>query len=225
MEVVELFPTCLTKTLYSEHKKFKEVFYNNFHNYVPKSGFPLGEESGYVNIHNDVDIAFFFKFVSEQIREYLRVLGVNNSVWDVNLVKTWLNSYESGTIPVHNHKDAHLTWVYYINIPEGKSYPLSIHSNNTANDLTDGLFEFDTVHNIFSAGTVEYIPVEGTLLIFPSTLEHGVSSFEKTPEVYSNNPSLHMSKRASMAGDVVLTFKETSKRSRGLQPVRNWKTF
>jgi len=225
MEVVELFPTCLTKTLYDEHSKFKEVFYKNFHKHVPESGDPLGEQSGHVNIHNDVDMAFFFKFVSDQAREYLRTLGVDDSVWEVNLIKTWINSYQYGKIPKHNHSDSHLTWVYYLNVPEDRNYPLRLFNNNPANDLTNGLFEDDTQHNIFSAGVIEYIPSEGFLLVFPSSLDHEVADTPKGAEIYSNNPVHHRPKRASLAGDIVLTFKETSTRARGLQPARNWKSF
>ena len=228
MQIFSLFPTCVTSTIYEDHEKLKKVFFQNFKNHVPESGYPLGEASGHVSIHNDPDMAFFFKFVSDTAREYLKILGVDESIWEVNLVKTWLNSFSFNSVPPHNHADAHLTWIYYMNVPEGKAHPLVLLKNNAVNDLTNGLFENDTTHNQFSASRLEHTPTEGELMFLPSNLDHQTALLEKnSPEIHfpTNDHKIHMHNRISISGDIVLTFKETSKRSRGLQPVSNWKKF
>jgi len=127
-------------------------------------------------------------------------------------------------VPPHNHADAHLSFVYYINVPDDKASPLHmIAPDERLNDLVGGMFlrnkniEAVKYNNQYNCNSVEFRPYEGALIIFPARLKHFVESTQPSDNIEN--------RRISLAGDFILTFKETTARSMGLQPISNWRSM
>lgn len=222
MKTFDIFPTLIGSETYSDHEQFKSIFFENVENYLGEDGV-TGEASGHVDLHLNPKFEDFFKFVSSQANDYVETLVGSKDIWEPWIVKTWFSDFSVGA---HDHADAHLSFVYYVNVPTNKQYPLHfIPPVDRLNDLTKGMFLFNKDHpainnyNQYNCHSVSFGPEEGTLILFPARLQHAVESLNPKPgETIKDS-------RVSLAGDIVLTFKEKTARSMGLQPVSMWRSF
>jgi hypothetical protein len=220
MKTYDLFPTLVATETYEHQDQFKQIFFDNLPKYLREDGI-TGEQSGHVDLHLNQDFEEFFRFVSGIADEYIETLVGTKETWEPWLVKTWFSDFN---VPAHNHDDAHLSFVYYVNVPEAAAYPLHLLPPlDQTNDLTTGMFlghknvKAVEYNNQYNCNSVEFRPTEGTLLIFPAKLRHMVET-HKT-ELHPNIKD----RRISLAGDFVLTLKEKTARSMGLQPISNWR--
>lgn len=222
MKTYDLFPTLVATETYNSHSEFKQTFFDNLTKYLREDGI-TGEQSGHVDLHLNPDFEEFFKFVSGVAEEYIETLVGSKDMWEPWLTKTWFSDFN---VPAHNHEDAHLSFVYYVNVPQKAEYPLHfLPPLNRPNDLINGMFlphkDIKAVeyNNQYNCNSVEFTPVEGVLAIFPAKLRHMV-------EIYRTERAEKMEdRRISLAGDFVLTFKEKTARSMGLQPISSWRNF
>lgn len=222
MKTFDLFPTLVATEAYKSHSEFKHTFFNNLPKYIREDGI-TGEHSGNVDLHLNPDFEEFFKFVSGVAEEYIDTLVGSKDMWQPWLVKTWFSDF---CVPAHNHEDAHLSFVYYVNVPKEAKRPLHfLPPVDRANDLTSGMFlayehtKAVEYNNQYNCNSVVFNPVEGTLVLFPAKLSHMV---ENTKD---EQPANMEDRRISLAGDFVLTFKEKQARSMGLQPISSWRNF
>jgi len=99
--------------------------------------------------------------------------------------------------------------------------PLAIFED--LNDLVNGMFLANknsavvVYNNQYNCNSVEFQPYEGALIIFPAKLHHFVESTKPSDNIKN--------RRISLAGDFILTLKEPTARSMGLQPINNWRQF
>jgi hypothetical protein len=220
MKTFDLFPTLVTTETYEQHDEFKQVFFDNLPKYLRDDGI-TGEQSGHVDLHLNPDFEKFFQFVSSVANEYIDTLIGTKDIWEPWLVKSWFSDF---SVPAHDHSDAHLSFVYYVNVPNDKQFPLHfIPPIDRLNDLVSGMFlnnkniEVVREFNQYNCTSVAFTPEEGTIIFFPAKLKHMVSS--------GNYESDIRARRISLAGDIILTFKETTARSMGLQPLSNWRSM
>jgi hypothetical protein len=157
-------------------------------------------------------------------------------VYTFNLVKTWFSAIKEASIPQHDHSDAHLSFAYYVNIPdEAPSAEIRfVAPRPQPNDLHSGMFgqTFDGIYpvkewNIFNSPSWGFTPMEGSLFVFPASLSHFTNNNIKNPTQNTKSADIDIlkKKRICLAGDFILTFANKSNRSMGIQPVSNWKTF
>ena len=222
MKTFDLFPTLVGTETYTSHKQFKQVFFDNLPKYIREDGL-TGEQSGHIDLHLNPDFEDLFKFISSVAEDYIDTLVGTKDTWQPWLVKTWFSDF---SVPAHNHEDAHLSFVYYVNVPREAKHPLHfMPPANRCNDLTNGMFlaHKDTAavayNNQYNCNSVLFTPEEGVLVIFPAKLRHAVENLTKT------TPPKIEDRRISLAGDFVLTLKEPTARSMGLQPISNWRQF
>lgn len=222
MKTYDLFPTLVGSEQYKDHAQFKKIFFNNLPKYAREDGV-TGEASGHVDLHLNPDFEDFFRFISVVANDYIKTLVGSKDIWEPWLVKTWFSDF---SVPLHDHADAHLSFVYYVNVPENQASPLHfIPPIDRMNDLTNGMFllnrDVDVVsqYNNYNCSSVAFTPQEGMVLIFPARLKHVVET--------NLNKELDdiRQRRISIAGDFILTFKEATTRSMGLQPLRNWRSM
>lgn len=220
MKTYDLFPTLVGTEIYSKHDEFKRIFFSNLPKYLREDGI-TGEESGHVDLHLNSDFEDFFKFVSNTAEEYIQELIGSKDIWELWLVKTWFSDF---SVPSHNHEDAHLSFVYYVNVPIDVASPLHmIPPGNRANDLVSGMFldsKTDEVlkeYNQYNCKSVRFEPKEGGLIVFPSKINHVVEDVRKKDRIED--------RRISIAGDFILTYKKQNCRSMGLQPIQNWRSM
>jgi len=222
MKTYDLFPTLVATETYEHHDQFKQIFFDNLPKYLREDGI-TGEESGHVDLHLNPDFEEFFRFVSGVANEYIETLVGTKEIWESWLVKTWFSDFN---VPMHNHGDAHLSFVYYVNVPEIAAYPLHLLPPiDRPNDLTTGMFLANKdakaveYNNQYNCNSVEFRPSEGILLVFPAKLGHMVKTHK------TDQPPNIKDRRISLAGDFILTFKEKTARSMGLQPISNWRSM
>lgn len=223
MQTINLFPTLVGIDTYSEHQVFKKIFFEQLRLYTRQDGV-TGEASGFVDLQLNQQFEHFFKYVSSVANQYIRTLVGSDDVWDLWLVKSWYNNF---AVPRHDHSDSHLSFTYYVNVPEGLDQPLHfVTPDENLNDLTKGMFLGELnkplafERNQYNCASAAFPAIEGMLNVFPSRLQHFVEAPTRLP--ISEDP---LDCRVSIAGDFVLTFKQTTPRSMGLQPVSNWRTF
>lgn len=222
MKTFDLFPTLVATETYTDHEQFKQIFFENLPKYLREDGI-TGEESGHIDLHLNPDFEDLFKFVAGVAEDYIEELVGSKDIWQPWLVKTWFSDFN---VPVHNHDDAHLSFVYYVSVPNAVANPLHfMPPADRCNDLTTGMFLANKTipavkySNQYNCNSVLFVPEEGALVVFPAKLRHMVENTTKQLE-----PDIK-DRRISLAGDFVLTFKEPTARSMGLQPISNWRNF
>lgn len=222
MKTFDLFPTLVGVDLYDDRNSFKKTFFDSIDQYKREDGV-TGEASGNVDLHTNPYFTNIFTFISNVAQQYIEKIVGTKDIWEPWLVKSWFSDF---SVPAHDHADAHLSFVYYVNVPAGQANPLHfIPSNDRANDLVNGMFlpnkDIDVVteYNNYNCSSATFVPQEGMVIVFPARLRHVVE-----PDL-NERPETIQDRRISIAGDFILTFKEKTPRSMGLQPVSNWRTF
>lgn len=212
------------------HKQFKDIFYNNLSKYVHPEG--IDGEHADVAFHHNTEFDFFFKEMTDFGKKYLETLSLDPEEYDLHLVKCWWHSISKNHIPMHNHSDAHLSFVYYVNVPADTGLlHFQADPQNFANDLTKGLFLEDyngklpiKNYNYFNAMSVSYETKEAKVIVFPATLNHMTTVYNDKDTVTSDVEVIKK-RRISVSGDFLITYKNTKNIAMGLQPVKNWRNF
>ncbi len=226
------FPTLVCDFECESHDQFKTIFYNNLEKYVHPEG--LEGEHANLAFHHNEEFNFFFEEITNCAKQYLSAMALDPEQWDFNLVKCWWQSLTNNNIPMHNHSDAHLSFVYYANVPPESGNLIFQHDRTFMNDLTHGMFMDDyekqlpmKSYNAFNSMSVAYEAREGLIVVFPASLDHMTTPMLDALEGDAQTADVDIIKkrRISIAGDFLLTFKNPKHTAMGLQPVKNWRNF
>jgi hypothetical protein len=222
----KLFPTLITEFHYPDKDNFKQIFIDNIFKFTTPEGYSE-EKTGHVTLHHNKNFEQLFKFSTESVKQYVNRLHIDIDKFDFNVVKTWMNIKKTAKTQRHAHPDAHISFTYYINMPENcllpirfyhpepvEPYPGSIENNNTKK-----------IWDEINSSTWSFTPKEGQLFVFPSMLQHdtiGENLFKKEPGINKENILQY---RLCLAGDILLTYKDKTPSPIGIQPVKNWRKF
>jgi hypothetical protein len=225
-----IFPTLIGEFEYEFPEQFKETFFECVHNYVDQHG-NSNEKTGHVAIHHGPEFEPLYQFIGQCINRHLSAYGSDPDQMDAYIVKSWLNIIRDIQTPYHSHADAHLSFVYYVNLPNDIVEPIRFfnESNFGRFEPYPGFTKYANHSNKWdhiNAQSWEFYPSEGNLIIFPANMPHDTELKNgSVKNMESQNFPLEKmkTKRISIAGDVILTFKEKTGVSMGLQPVKNWK--
>lgn len=162
-----------------------------------------GDLHGVEQIHTYPEFAWIVEQVEAHTAIYLEELGVDLSKVDLYIQRAWpIITRPEQEIGAHCHNTAHISAVYYINVPtEEGADPGSLVFFNDArvNEVSPGLGSENTAivdaDNSLNQLYATYPPVEGRLLLFPAKQRHAVTMNE-TEEL-----------RLSLSFDIVLTAK------------------
>ena len=226
MIVHALFPIIVCQFNYPNHKEFKELFFNNSMKHLNSSGYS-DEMTGHVTIHHEETYADMYKFLVSSVRNYLDVLNVQHSSFEVNVIKSWLNILENRNTPMHAHKDAHISTSYYANTPKETNQPIRFHNYDQRIEPYAGclLHNNNGKWDMANSYSWEFLPKEGDLFVFPSSLMHDTIVSNSGKETGVRNKEHFLRKRVCIASDVLLTYKEKKASPLGIQPVVNWRNF
>lgn len=206
-----LFPTAVGSYQCERHDEFKNIFLERMPHHCAaheNGGLFSGESSGYIYVHTDSALTELFKFVGDGVRAYLDLLNFDHSRVDVNIVKTWISVTDSNTVtPVHAHATSHLSFVYYMQMPENAD-AISFQTQRNANEPYYGAFDGGSprqksmVNNYNALNSNQsLVPTkEGEMLVFPSTVFHGTTKIGDMGD----------GQRIALAGDVLLVFNESN---------------
>jgi Putative 2OG-Fe(II) oxygenase len=222
-----IFPTLIIQDQYPNAYEFKPIFMNKLMKYMTIDGFS-SEFTGHVNIHHEEAYAPLFVYISEMIAEYVRAIGIDPEIFDINIIKTWMNITKERHTPFHNHEDAQLSFTYYANIPENLEKPLVFcNAPPHNNDPYYGMIKFNANEtNRWNEYDHKFVPSEGDLFIFPSTLNHYTVGYgTEEPDTGCKHVSDLYTKRVCLAGDIIFTYRKNMPRPTGIQPTSNWRIF
>lgn len=221
-----LFPTLVGEWKHSNPESIKEIFFKNALRHFDEYGYSM-ETTGNVDLHLDPQFDPLFTFVAQCAQEYIDKVSLDRSVFDLNLIKTWLNVITEFHTPYHNHQDAHLSFVYYVQIPEGLDKPIYFSSEHKPNELYHGMTNANIVDwNTWNSPTWFFKPQEGQLFMFPGKLYHHTGGYGSgQPDLGCKTLEDLKPRRISIAGDFLLTYNRRIGRAYGIQPVSNWRQF
>ena len=138
MEVFNIFPTTIYVDKMIDHDSYKSNFYDVYHKFDYEENDvnnTVSENVGNPLIHHEDCLDPLFEEVISHVRNYtLDVLKYKN-IFDYVITKTWLSrSRDWKSIPWHIHACAHISFVYYINVPP-KSHKLKFMNPHFKNSL------------------------------------------------------------------------------------------
>ncbi len=222
MEVFNIFPTTIYVDKMIDHESYKSNFYDVYHKFDYEEDDAVSENIGNPLIHHEDSLEELFSEVISHVKTYtLDVLKYKN-IFDYIITKTWLSrSRDENSIPWHIHACAHISFVYYINVPP-KSHKLKFMNPHFKNSLWLGNKEgkYDHLkmiqeHDAVNAETFFIHPPEGHIALFPSTLRHSteyIKGFE--------------GERLAIVGDVTCVLKkEYLQFSTGFISPQYWKIY
>lgn len=221
-----IFPTLVCEWENPDKDKFKKIFFEQALRYFDSDGYSH-EVTGMVDLHLNPAFDDFYNSIGMNAKAYLACLGLDPNIFNINLVKSWLNVTREMHTSTHSHADAHISWAYYVNIPQGIEKPIMFTVAERPNDLFHNMsYENIKEPNIFNTNAYAINPVEGLLLMFPAKLQHSTGGYGsgRKDEGVKTLEDLSM-RKVCIAGDFLLTYKNKSARSYGLQPTSNWKVF
>jgi hypothetical protein len=141
-----LFPTLVCEFEYPEAAEFKSVFYQHIFEHMTPEGYS-SEYTGH--------------------EQYLDRLHIDRKLFDVSIVKTWMNITKDRPTPLHNHGDAHISFTYYINIPDEVKKPIRFYNHTYRHEPYPGSMKFNNTSNQwdwFNSYTWQFDPKEQKLL-------------------------------------------------------------
>lgn len=222
-----MFPTAVTAHECERHSEFKEIFMSRISSHCAtheSGGLYSGEASGHVYVHTDEYLNDLFSFIADGIRSHLDTVAFDHSRVDVNIVKTWISVTDTNVItPVHAHATSHLSFVYYMQMPENAD-GLGFQIRSNPNEMFYGAFSSSTPrqkslvkeNNYLNANQYIVQAQEGQLLVFPSDLAHGTVKFG----------DMGPTQRIALAGDVLLVFNEKMPNyATGVFNPNSWRRF
>lgn len=211
-EIYEIFPTIIYRGQISCHEEFKKNYLNELCEYwhyaedLPREELQSPENSGRYFLHHEEKYKDFFYCLSENVRQYLRVLEVDDTLLNVHITKSWVNIHKEDlpNIKTHIHNCSDISFCYYLNSNE-TSDKLCFHQQNNNNEVSDFMFEttlsgkYNLIkkYNKYNCNNYFVSPIEGTVVLFPSSLMHSTMKMQE-----------RMGKRISICGDITLTLRK-----------------
>lgn len=226
MEIHALFPSLLIADQNSDADRFKEIAMMAMMKHLDADGYS-NESTGHVTLHHEPLFSPLYKMATRLAQQYCEVMQIDPSNFDFNIIKSWFNIIQNRSTPFHGHGDAHLSFVYYINVPTEHAQKIQFYAHPEKYEPFPGFARFNNPAewNIFNSYAWAFPASEGSMYLFPARLNHDTqgSTSVRDPGIKSLEDA--RMNRIAISGDILLTYKEKSAKSLGIQPRRNWRTF
>ena len=212
-QIFNIFPTTLYVSEIDKHEEYKSKFYELYSKYdYEQKSFRDGEEwfnttsenAGNPLIHLEDSLSELFEDIIYNVKIYVLDILKYQNIFDYVITKSWLSrsraTYEN--IKWHSHSTSHVSFSYYLNTPPN-SHDIKFANPHNTNSLFVGLNNSDVKdgvaeRNELNASTFHLNPKEGSLILFPSTLNHCTHC---TSDKFDGE-------RLAIVGDVTLVYKE-----------------
>ncbi len=220
-----LFPTLITVGEREVDELEKESWFSAYLEQSDKDG-KSNEFTGHQSVHHDIRFKKVFSDIADTIRNHLKTLGVDTSMIEVYIQKSFFNVKRHHGNPKHNHVESHISFTYYPHIHKSRSQQLIFYQDRgkVSNDIYEQFLDSNARewHDI-NASSYSLPVSEGDIFVFPSKLVHSVTN-EGGAESFKTIEELKLS-RFCVVGDAVLTRKDTKSYDRLLMPIENWRKF
>lgn len=172
-----LFSTPIWERQLTDHQRINSDILNVLHlleNEQQDTGVSRSNNGGWhskANLHQREDMAEITHAIATCCAGSVQVLGFNSDRFELRMIDLWLNRNGPGDLNrPHVHPHSMLSGVYYVKVP-----PNSGNIEFFDPVLARVVSKFPVAENKkINASTVEFDPVEGRLIIFPSWLQHWV---------------------------------------------------
>ncbi len=194
----ELFSTEIARTYLNPSQKEKDIMFDYFKELTELQGdqkTSTGDVMGTGALHLKPEFAWLTKKVEEQVILYLDNLGVKTESLSFFHQKSWpVVNKDGGCINTHNHPNAAISVVYYLNTESDKGGNLLFSRDVPLFSGSIKGLSFLTKKSKYNYGIK---PKNNMLVIFPSSTVHEVLEYK------SNSP------RWSVTYDIIATSKPT----------------
>ena len=231
-QIFNIFPTTLYVSEIDKHEEYKSKFYKLYSKYdYEQKSFRDGEEwfnttsenAGNPLIHLEDSLSELFEDIIYNVKIYVQDILKYQNIFDYVITKSWLSrsraTYEN--IKWHSHSTSHVSFSYYLNTPPN-SHDIKFANPHNTNSLFVGLNNSDVKdgvaeRNELNASTFHLNPKEGSLILFPSALNHCTHC---TSDKFDGE-------RLAIVGDVTLVYKEdgTNDYSMGYINPKYWRIY
>ncbi len=211
-QVYEIFPTIIYRGEINCHKEFKKKYISDLCEYwhysddLPREELESPENSGKYFLHHNEKYKDFFECLVNNVRQYLKVLEIDESMLNVYVTKSWVNIHKEDlpNIKIHTHNCSDISFCYYLNTND-RSDKLCFHQKNNNNEVSEFMFETTKSgkynllkkYNKYNCNNYVVSPIEGTVVLFPSSMMHSTMQLEE-----------RTSERIAICGDITLTLKK-----------------
>jgi hypothetical protein len=226
MEIIGLFPTLILQDENPEKERIKEVVINTIMKHLNEDGYS-NEKTGHVTLHHDYMYEPIFVMASNLAKKYCEVMEIDPDTFDFQIVKSWFNIIKENSTPYHSHGDAHLSFVYYVNVPAEYAQPIQFYAHWDKYEpfISFAKYNNPAQWNVFNSYGWKFPSSEGLMYLWPAKMAHDTvgDGDGVAPGIESSEHA--RTYRIAIAGDIILTYKEKASKPLGLQPKRNWRTF
>ena len=227
MQLFNIFPTTVYVGEVTDHQTHKEEFYKVYHKFDYEdsdANSTVSENTGRPFIHLEDNLDPLFNEIILHTKRYVMDVLQYKDIFEYVITKTWLSRTRSQKeIPWHIHSTSHISFVYYLNMPPN-AHKLKFLNPHNKNSFFLGMslesrYEERTMVKEFNQLNSEefYIhPPEGTVALFPSSVEHCTQCVDKS----------FNDERLAIVGDMILTLKEDQLQySMGYIDQKYWKKY
>lgn len=228
MNLLPIFPVVIGKDIINLDSKYKEILKKNILDQEIKNkniNVPSAAWTGDVNnneyLHKSKIFNELFLKINKKIQLYIDALGYKVENLNIYFQRSWATvSKKSQHIAMHAHLQSHLSFAYYLSLPEG-SGKLEFHNERSYNELINGSFSkaellLNLTKNLneFNTPNLNFNIKENEIYFFPSKLKH------RTTIGNNSEP------RISLSSDIVVTLKEDMINTElGMADISNWTKF
>lgn len=208
MKIHEVFPTVVVQDEIEIHNEFKKNHFEELKTLWYKTDstgewvHETPENSGKCSLHLNLKYFSIFEAIQKSIFKYLDLLEVDYEKLNINFTKSWIG-YHNQNIPqlnMHSHNGSDISFCYYLSSDES-SDKFCVHILENMNEVSGALFEIGKNFNMikkfnrYNCNSYTITPTEGTVVMFPSRLQHSTLKKENIGDRYV------------IAGDVKLCLK------------------
>lgn len=221
-----IFPTLVAEFHHENPAVIKDSMCNSLQSFTDENGMS-GESSAKVSLHLDPKLDDLFAFVETAAKKFIEGYNINPDIFDFHIVKSWANILKNTGTALHHHRDAHISFCYYANVPPDQNMKITFVDKDYKHEPFAEMLRCNRPNEYTLVNsTAWYFDVfEGQLLVFPSSLSHMVRSEIDEPRQGIKNKDDFYKHRISVAGDIILTHRKITTNALGLQPLSNWRTF
>ena len=238
-----LFPTLVSEfTDFEHHAAMKEVFWKNHKRHAFKNDPSLSappEQFGMIASHLDEELSPLFQNAVACVKGYVHELGADPELFFYTITKSFVSTNELYTDNTpHRHGDAHISFIYYVNVPPEINQRFCVHESRHRLEPYDGFIKGqkkDTnIWTDVSADFLSFEVVEGNTIVIPSSMIHSTSFCDERDNKITNVVEKNINElsdlkqmRVSIAGDMIISTKnpESMPTILGLPPPNLWRHY
>lgn len=221
-----IFPTLVVEVKNENHAVIKTAMEKHILDLVDKNGM-CHEEINLNNLHHYEDFKPLYELATQAMKSFISKFAIDPELFDYNITKSWLSIVKEQSVPVHAHMESNLSFIYYANIPDGGALPITFYRHFRLDEPFYQMSTWNNPHewNHFNSYGWTFQANEGVLYVFPSSTLHGVDGNTAIQDAGIKTIEDYRNRRVCIAGDTTLTYKDGHRKSFGLQPIKNWRTF